>query len=313
MSTIITMPQVVSPMLAHTAEKPFDSGNHFFEIKWDGIRCLALIRPGGQLVLQSRNFREITPYFPELASLPQSCQAPAAIFDGELVVLNSQSKSDFSLIQKRIRTTTAGRVANYAVRFPATYMVFDLLYLGTAELFHLPLAQRKKLLTTTLEESQRWVITQPIHGLGKAYAELVFAQGFEGIIAKDENSPYLPGKRSEFWLKIKNHKLLTATIIGFTAPAKTNSVASLILALPSHDDSWRYIGRVGTGFDTKTASSLLQILAKNLIPNPPAPVPKTEKQSWWVRPFLRCRVEYLEFTSEGLLRHPVFKGIINDD
>ena len=312
MSTLITMPQLVSPMLAHTAEKPFDSESHFFEIKWDGIRCLALIKPGGQLVLQSRNFREITPYFPELADLPQSCRSTAAIFDGELVVLNSQYKPNFSLIQKRVRTTTAGTVANYAVNLPATYMVFDLLYLGTAELFHLPLAQRKELLTATLDENQRWVITQSIHGLGRAYAKLVFAQDFEGIVAKDENSPYLPGKRSEFWLKIKNHKLLTATIIGFTAPAKTDSIAALILALPSHDNSLRYIGRVGTGFDAKIASSLLQILAKNLIPNPPAPVPKTEKQSWWVRPFLRCQVEYLEFTSEGILRHPVFKGIIND-
>lgn len=300
-------------MLAHLADKPFDSQRHIYEIKWDGIRCLALIDADGRLILQSRNFKDITYKFPELAELPNNIRSRGVILDGELVVLDQDAKPSFRLIQKRVRATTPGVIVNYAFKTPATFMLFDLLYKDGQELCRLPLTKRKALLEDVVDENERWVVTKSITGLGQAYAKIVFAQGFEGVMAKDSQSPYLPGKRSEFWLKIKNTQRLVATIIGFTASNQATEIKALVLAQPDETGELHYIGRVGTGFDTKTSSALLQMLAKDLIPAPVLPVPEAESGTWWVKPLNRCQVEYLEFTADGVLRHPVFRGLVKDE
>lgn len=298
-------------MLAGTAGRPFDSANHLFEIKWDGIRCLALVNPAGKLTLQSRNFTDITAKFPELAGLPNSCQA-GTIFDGELVVLNSESKPDFALIQRRLRANSPRTIKLYSRQYPATYMVFDLLYRHNQELCHLPLYQRKELLSASLEEKPAWVISRFVDGFGQAYATIVFGQGFEGVMAKDKNSLYLPGKRSEFWLKIKNRQELVATIVGFTAAERASRVDALLLAKEAADGQLTYIGRVGTGYSEREATALLQLLVQYLIAKPALTVPPTAEKTWWVKPVVRCRIQYLEFTKDGLLRHPTYRGLVRD-
>ena len=305
-------PERLAPMLASSVGQPFDSANHLFEIKWDGIRCLALINPAGKLTLQSRNFNDITDKFPELHALPKNCHT-GTIFDGELVVLDSQFKPDFSLIQRRIRANSPHTIISYSRQFPITYMVFDLLYRNNQELFHLPLSQRKELLLASLEEKQPWVISRSVESLGKAYATIVFGQGFEGVMAKDKGSPYLPGKRSEFWLKIKNRQQLVATIIGFTAAARATRIDALVLAKESPDGRLTYIGRAGTGFGHQEATKLLQLLVNNLRATPAVAVPAAEAETWWVKPVFKCRIEYLEFTKDGLLRHPTYRGLVQDE
>ncbi|MBO8127331.1 MAG: hypothetical protein H0Z38_08875 [Firmicutes bacterium] len=95
----MTFPTQVKPMLAKTGPGPFNSEKHLFEIKWNGIRCIALVDPGGRLTLQSRTLKDVTAKFPELSQLPASCRHTGTVFDGELVVLGPDSRPDFSLIQ----------------------------------------------------------------------------------------------------------------------------------------------------------------------------------------------------------------------
>ncbi|MBO8127332.1 MAG: hypothetical protein H0Z38_08880 [Firmicutes bacterium] len=156
------------------------------------------------------------------------------------------------------------------------------------------------------------MITRSVLKAGKAYTETVFAQGFEGVMAKKTSSRYLPGERTDAWLKIKNQRELVATIIGFTAPQKATGIDSLLLATSDPAGGLRYIGRVGTGLDTAERAWLLELLASELTPVAPVPVPPQEKGGWWVKPVYDCLVGYLEFTNEGILRHPVYKRLVQN-
>src|SRR5436853_6883749 len=119
------LPHLPSPMLAQKADAPFDSQQHLFEIKWDGIRCLAFIE-ASRVRLHSRQYLEITSQFPELACLAQL--PSGTVLDGELVILQ-EGKPSFRQIQQRPMLQNRARIGHLSRSLPVTYMVFDLLYL----------------------------------------------------------------------------------------------------------------------------------------------------------------------------------------
>lgn len=195
------LPRALNPMLAQKAEAPFDSAEHIFEIKWDGIRCLARI-DAGQVRLQSRHHLEITVQFPELACLARL--PSGTILDGELVVLR-QGKPSFQAVQRRALLQHRSRIQWVSQTMPATYMVFDVLYLKGKPLIGSPLSHRRE----SLENLLRRFLMPGVHVVEgvRARGYRLFAQvvrrGLEGVVAKRLDSPYLPGKRSRYWLKIK--------------------------------------------------------------------------------------------------------------
>ncbi len=195
-----TLPEKIAPMLAKRAA-PFDSDRHLFEIKWDGIRCIAFI--GSSTVrLQSRHFQNLTPFFPEIACL--SRLPPGTILDGELVVLR-HGRPSLSAIQQRQAILDPWRIEVLVQSLPATYVVFDLLYLHGQSMLSVPLVERKRHLLEIVKESANPKLICPdyVPEAGVRYFEQVKRQGFEGVMAKRLDSSYRKGKRSGLWLKVK--------------------------------------------------------------------------------------------------------------
>jgi ATP-dependent DNA ligase len=192
---------IPKPMLAQKAEAPFDSPDHLFEIKWDGIRCLALIE-GRQVGLQSRRFLDITSQFPELACL--EWLPSGTVLDGELLVLRD-GKPSLRAIQHRALLQNCQRVQWLSRTRPVTYMVFDLLYLKAKPLLATPLSLRREALQTLIEQVRLpgVLVPEAVQQHGCRLFAQVARLGLEGIMAKRLDGPYLPGKRSRYWLKIK--------------------------------------------------------------------------------------------------------------
>ena len=195
------LPLTINPMLAAKAEAPFDSGQHLFEIKWDGIRCLAFVE-GGQVRLQSRQLTEITGQFPELAGLGRL--PSGTVLDGELVVFLDE-KPSLECIQRRALLQNTSRIQHLSRMTPVTYMVFDLLFLRNTTLMAAPLSVRREALIKLYQQLlvPRLLLSEGLSRCGCQLFAQVMRLGLEGMMAKRLDAPYLPGKRSRHWLKIK--------------------------------------------------------------------------------------------------------------
>jgi ATP-dependent DNA ligase len=195
------LPQVLNPMLAQKAEVPFDSEQHLFEIKWDGIRCLAFVE-GGRVRLQSRQLTEITGQFPELAGL--SRLPSGTVLDGELVVFLDE-KPSLESIQRRALLQNSSRIQHLSRMTPVTYLVFDLLFLRNTPLMAAPFSVRREALIKLYQQLAvpRLLLSEGLSRYGCQLFAQVMRLGLEGMMAKRLDAPYLPGKRSRHWLKIK--------------------------------------------------------------------------------------------------------------
>ena len=195
------VPRLLNPMLAQKADAPFDSKQHLFEIKWDGIRCLAFIE-ASRVRLQSRQCMEITPQFPELVELARL--PSGTVLDGELVILQ-EGKPSFWHIQQRALLQNRQRIGHLSQTIPVTYMIFDLLYLNGKELIRSPLSIRRNALQNLVERFPLpgLLVPQAVPQHGHQLFAQIVSLGLEGVMAKRLDGPYLPGKRSRYWLKIK--------------------------------------------------------------------------------------------------------------
>jgi ATP-dependent DNA ligase len=195
------LPLTINPMLAAKAEAPFDSEKHLFEVKWDGIRCLAFVE-SGRVRLQSRHSTEITFQFPELAGLARL--PSGTVLDGELVVFRDD-KPSLAGIQRRALLQNRTRIQHLSQATPSTYMVFDLPFLGNKPLMAAPLSTRREALIQLYEQFllPRLLLSEGVTGCGCRLFAQVVRLGLEGMMAKRLDAPYLPGKRSRNWLKIK--------------------------------------------------------------------------------------------------------------
>ena len=294
-------------MLASSVSHPFDSDRHLFEPKWDGYRCLAFLR-GGQAILQSRNLRDITLEFPQLADLARFFAVGEAVVDGEITAWEG-GRPSFSALQGR--------------RGQVTYVVFDMLARAGEALLDRPLEERRRCLEEALvypdghepgaaPTARPLVILSPaIPTQGRELFAAAARLGLEGVMAKEVGSPYLPGQRSRYWLKVKVRRAADVVIVGYRL-APGGSLGSLALAV-ADDGDWRIIGHVGTGWDKRSGQHLLHRLRQLETAAPPAPVPPDLGEGvTWVEPTLVCSVSYLELTPEGRLRHTSFLGLRPD-
>jgi DNA ligase D-like protein (predicted ligase) len=296
------LPAFIEPMLAKPGE-PFDSDQYLFEIKWDGTRTLAFIETGGYRLLNRRRV-DMTGRYPELdflATLP-----PGTVLDGELVVMH-EGKPSLAMLQSREHTRSPLRIRTLARQIPATYLVFDQLYHDYQSLMTQPLRERRELLRQTVKTCghPRLIVSEGVVARGKAFFEETCRQGLEGMVAKRLNSRYLPGKRTDAWIKVKRRQSMYCAIIGFL-PFGRDDFGSLILAA-EEGGQLRCIGKVGSGFDTRLRERLNPLLWSRLIPKP---VVATKLRGKWVQPGLYCRVSYLERTPNGELRAPVFEELV---
>lgn len=287
----------IMPMLATLIEKPFDKEGWLFEIKWDGYRALAY--KNTDCVLLSRNQKSFNPRFPSIANAIKKLPG-SFVLDGEIVILDKKGRSDFQLLQNYQRSKD----------LPYFY-AFDILYLNGQDLKQIPLIERKKILKKLLGSRRISQIRfgDYIEKKGIAFFREVKKRGLEGIIAKKEDSTY-QSRRSKDWLKIKTGLRQEVVIGGFTQPKGSRKYFGSLLVGVYQKNKLIYAGRVGGGFDEKLLSSIypqLQKIASSICPFDPKP--GSHAAITWVKPKLVCEVAFAEWTKEGILRQPIFKGL----
>jgi len=288
-------------MLAKETDNAFDSADWIYEIKWDGYRAIAEISPK-EIKLYSRNGNDFAQNYPIVATALKMVKH-RAVFDGEIVVLNEKGFPDFQKIQHYAENT----------HFPICYYVFDLLSLDGNDLTHLSLRDRKELLKSLILKNDVIKYSDHVVEKGIAFFKAAVKNNLEGIMAKKGDSEYYAGKRTNDWLKIKNHKSADLIICGYTAPTGSRKYfGSLVLGI-MQENKLKHAGHAGTGYDEemlKTVFNLLQPLVQN--ESPFAEKIITNNKVTWVKPKIICEVKFTEWTTDEKLRHPVFLRIRND-
>jgi bifunctional non-homologous end joining protein LigD len=310
----VPWPDFIEPMKATRTSRPFSHGSWLFELKWDGYRVQAHVRDG-RVALFTRRAQNAATYFPELAGPPSWIAAHEAIVDGEVVALNPAGEPSFGLLQawqggKRGRRPGSGMAAQDGPP-PATlvYQVFDLLYLNGYSLVDVPLEDRKRLLRSVVDDTPAFRYAGHVDGDGEAFYEAVAQRGLEGIVAKLRRSRYEAGRRSPSWLKIKRRQDQEFVIGGWTPRTGSDTDLGALLIGVHEDGALKPAGKVGTGFDGVERARLLALLAPLERATPPFPDAPREKGVRWVEPRLVARVEFAEWSTDGMLRAPSYKGL----
>ena len=310
------MPDFVEPMKATLADAPFSDPDWLFEVKWDGYRVEAVVRDG-RVQLWTRNRQDAARYFPRLAGSPDWINARDAIVDGEVVALRPDGTADFSLLQDAtgVKGPGSARLGGTGVRgeardaIPLAYEVFDLLYLDGRSLVDVPLEDRKRLLRAVLREHPIVRYAGHVESEGETFFRAASERGVEGMVAKLRRSRYEPGRRSRAWLKLKVRPEQELVVGGYV-PGKGRSADLGALAVGVHEDGvLRYAGRVGSGFDEATRTTLLGRLEPLRRPDPPFSDAPRLPGAVWVEPRIVIRVEFAEWTTDGLVRQAAYKGL----
>ncbi len=300
----------ISPMLARTGS-PFDSDEHLFEIKWDGIRILAFF--GNNVArLQGRKRTDATARYPEieraLAKLPGD-----GILDGEVVVLDEDGHPNFQRVLIREQTATRDAALLKARQHPVVYVAFDLLYRNGEPLVDRPLVERKALLSELLKDPPAPILESTyVLSQGRALFKEADDRGLEGIVAKSLNGRYLQGERSNEWLKLKVRRRTDGVLVGIVRERGTRRVKSLVLG--AYDGAaLAWLGNVGSGLDQQTLAQIATELDPLKSAAPDDFTAQAPGEIEWLKPALVVRVEYSELTKDRRLRHPVFIGFVQMD
>ncbi|MBL8592622.1 MAG: DNA ligase D [Devosia sp.] len=299
-------PEQVEPQLAASATEPpqeTKASHWLHEIKFDGYRTIAHVIDG-KVKLITRSGIDWTKRYGDLPKEFAKLPVKQAIIDGEIVVLDEKGISRFSALQDALAEGAGSKLHFYA---------FDLLYLDGYDLRGAELTDRKRLLSQMLggHVSGRSAIqlSDHVEGDGEALYEQASALGLEGIVSKRTNATYQSGRTST-WVKVKAKPSGDFVIAGYTVSAAAEGLASLALA-EFVDGELEYRGKCGTGFDAAMLTQLLHRLEP--LQDPALKLEGAPKDIIWVQPVLRCKVHYANRTSDNLLRHSVFKGLIETE
>jgi ATP-dependent DNA ligase len=202
-------PDEVRPMQAASAEAPFSSPDYVFEVKWDGLRCILFRDRDGHVRLQDRGLRDITTDLPEVVAAAKRIP-PGSVIDGELVATDDDGRPDYPRLRERL----AGG-ASLLEKIPTAYLAFDALYLEDKTLLRQPVSRRRARLKKAVEAGGHIFVPDHIEEDGVELFEACLERGLEGVVAKHKLSPYVPGQRSPFWLKVKAVKSDDFVVIGW--------------------------------------------------------------------------------------------------
>jgi bifunctional non-homologous end joining protein LigD len=305
-------PAWLDPELATLTQERFSDPAWIYERKLDGERCLAF-RAGAQTRLMTRNQKEDTGTYPEIAEALAAQRADSFIVDGEIVAFED-GQTRFARLQQRlgVRHPDPALIA----RYPVYYYIFDVLWAQDRDVRTVPLRERKQILRDllTFDDPLRFTVHRDTDG--EAYYREACANGWEGVIAKRADAPYRAG-RTKDWLKFKCESGQEFVIGGFTDPqgARTG-FGALLLGYYDADGKLVYAGKVGTGFSQRTLDTLHAALASLERDRPPFdrgdPPRPSARGVHWVEPRLVGEVGFSEWTTDGQLRHPRFQGLRDD-
>jgi bifunctional non-homologous end joining protein LigD len=308
-------PLSVKPMLARHTDTPFDNKDWVFEVKWDGVRAILLrSKAKGITEIQSRNGKNITHRYPEITKAIDSVvkNKESIVLDGEIVVLNKEGIPDFQMHQKRMNVESQRDIEFLSNDIPATYFVFDILYIDGRNVEDLQLSDRRKILNSLIAEgSKRMRISEYIEQEGKALFKSVIERRLEGIMAKHKHSKYHEGIRSSAWLKIKGILTQDCVVIGYTKGEgnRQDYFGSLILAAYDDKGKLHFIGHSGSGFGFDQLKQTLTVMQRLRTDNNFSPVdfvPYTNGKPTWLRPELVAEVKFSGWTQDMIMRAPIF-------
>jgi bifunctional non-homologous end joining protein LigD len=309
------LPEHLRPMLATLGELPPDDQHWAYEMKWDGVRALVSVE-GGRITITSRNDRDVTVSYPELRALGEQLGSTQVLLDGEIVSFDDNGRPSFGRLQQRMHVASASSARRLAESDPAVYLIFDLLHLDGRSLLKLPYTQRRELLDGLDLAGESWQTPPAFEGDGAQAVQASRQQGLEGVVAKRLTSRYTPARRAGDWVKVKNIRT-QEVVVGGWSPGKgrrSGTIGALLLGLPGAD-GLRYIGQVGTGFTDDMLADLsarLHRIARKTSPFDPD-VPRTDaRDAQWASPRLVGEVAFSEWTADGRLRHPSWRGLRPD-
>jgi bifunctional non-homologous end joining protein LigD len=296
------------PMLATLTHDPFTDPDWIFERKLDGERCIA-IRHGHALRLLSRNGQSLVDTYPELAEALAAQDCDDFVLDGEVVAFDGP-RTSFRRLQQRMQADPDAVEAESGV---AVFLyLFDVPFLLGHDCRKLPQRARKELLRRALDFTDPLRFTAHRNGHGRELLEEACGKGWEGLIAKRADAPYVNG-RSREWLKLKCEHRQELVIGGFTEPrGSRHGFGALVLGY-YEGDALVCAGKVGTGFDRETLDALraeLDGLEREEPPFERGELPGNGPH--WVKPELVAEVAFTEWTRDGRLRHPRFIGLRRD-
>jgi DNA ligase D-like protein (predicted ligase) len=301
-------PAWITPQLATLTRDRFSDPKWVFERKLDGERGL-VFASGRNLRLMTRNQHDVTATHPEVAAALRAQRAGDFIADGEIIAFDGDQTS-FARLQQRLGVRDPEPALLESV--PVSFFLFDLLWSGGEDIRPRPLLERKQLLADLLSFDGPLRYTGPRAGDGEAFFREARASGWEGLIAKRADAPYRAG-RSRDWLKFKCENAQEFVIGGYTDPQGSRTGFGALLLGYYQDGELIYAGKVGTGFDQRTLTSLHKELAALERPRPAfsgAALPRSPVH--WAEPRLVGQVGFSEWTADGQLRHPRFQGLRRD-
>jgi bifunctional non-homologous end joining protein LigD len=321
------MPSRLDAMLAKPGEVPESASDDWaYEIKWDGVRALGYANRGKWCML-SRRLEDVSARYPELEEIADVLKDRSAILDGEVVALDDQGRPRFQLIQSRMGLTSPAAVKAKAKKQPVDYVIFDLLHLDGHCVRDLPYVQRRELLESLGLDGPRWRVPSYRLDGGPDLLEAARRQGLEGIVSKRADSSYRPGKRTGEWIKTRVWQRQEFAIGGYIPGegSRAKRVGSLLVGYydkrrselrKGQEQTLHFAGGVGSGLKEADLEFLTKELRKRERPDSPFDVGKPTgpkaRFAVWCEPELVCEVSWTEWTNQGTLRQPAFKGMRDD-
>ncbi|MGZ3789559.1 MAG: DNA ligase D [Bacteriovorax sp.] len=297
-------PGFIRPQLAQMVDSPPKEESYVHEIKFDGYRLQPHLKKSS-IQLFTRSGLDWSDRFPGLVHSLRDLEVKSAIFDGEAVVLDREGKSQFGLLQQALSSGDDQKILIY---------LFDLLYLNGKDLRDLPLKERKKLLREIVPSRHPTIrYSDDIDQDAESFFKLTCKHHLEGIVSKDSTAPYSSG-RSKLWCKCRCSNRQELVIGGYTTGKGSRGAELGALLLGVYDkNKFRYVGKVGTGFNRQSLRELKEKVEKLERATSAFDVRSpVGKEIHWLRPKLVAEVKFTEWTSDKSLRHPVFVGLRED-
>lgn len=290
------MPLRIEPCSPVLVKEPPKGSQWAHEIKWDGYR-VHVHAENGHVRILTKGGHDWVKRFPSIADAVKLLGPRSMVIDGEAVVLDSQGRSDFGLLQQALGGKAGTRNAG-----AAQLVAFDLLHLDGHDLRHLPLSERRPLLETLVNDCSGAMLLSEWLGVdGAALYAAACQHGLEGIVSKRLSAPYRADKSGD-WVKVKCVKRANLLIIGFERSTALPSHVSRLVLAARRGGQLVYVGSVGTGWTDKESFALRELL--ELIATT-----ASRKGRVSVEPRFIAKVEFRAWTQDTKLRHPSFKGI----
>jgi bifunctional non-homologous end joining protein LigD len=308
------LPQLIRPMMAAPGDLPpmAQDERYGYEMKWDGVRAVVYADRGSVRVL-SRSDRDVTATYPELRGLGPELGARPAVLDGEIVAFDANGRVSFETLQPRMQIGNAGQARRLAQHTPVVFLAFDLLHMDGHPTMGLTYAERRELLESLGLNGPHWATPPYFPGNGAMALAASRDQGLEGVVAKRLDSVYEPGRRSPAWIKVK-HVRSQSVVIGGWKPGqgrRVGGIGSLLLGVQG-ESGLEFAGHVGTGFTDRALADLgaqLRRIERRTSPFA-SPVPRQQaRDAHWVSPKLVGEVVFAEWTRDGRMRAPSWRGL----